>query len=234
LSEELQQVTETAQESLPQAETQEVTETTASPEQSEPTEKPRGGFQRRIDELTSRYHQEKAEKQQLLDIIKSQTQVRTQEPKAESEQAPRIADYERYEDYLKAEAKYEARQEIRSIRAEEERQRHQAETQRREQETQAQRESRIRETTSKWQSMVQEAEKKYPDYYDVVHAPDVYISEPMAEAIIEAGKTGQEMAYYLGKNKSEAARIAQLSPVLGNGTLRNKITKNKITSASPN
>ena len=54
-------------------------------------------------------------------------------------------------------------------------------------------------------------EDENPDYRAVVFAPNVRISEPMAEAIQEL-ENGPAVAYFLGKNPDEALRISNLSP----------------------
>lgn len=54
---------------------------------------------------------------------------------------------------------------------------------------------------------------KYDDYDQVARNPNVPITEVMAEAIY-ASDVGPEVAYYLGSNVKEAARISRLSPFL--------------------
>jgi hypothetical protein len=54
---------------------------------------------------------------------------------------------------------------------------------------------------------------KYDDYDQVARNPNVPITEVMAEAIY-ASDVGPEVAYYLGTNVKEAARISRLSPFL--------------------
>jgi hypothetical protein len=52
----------------------------------------------------------------------------------------------------------------------------------------------------------------HPDYVEVAEAPDVTITEAMVLAIVHMGETGPSVAYHLGKNKTEARRIAALPP----------------------
>lgn len=56
------------------------------------------------------------------------------------------------------------------------------------------------------------AAAKYPDYAAVVGNPSLPITPAMAEAIMDSD-CGPEVAYHLGKNPNEAARIANLNPV---------------------
>jgi hypothetical protein len=54
--------------------------------------------------------------------------------------------------------------------------------------------------------------EKVPDFDEVAHNPNLAVTPIMAEAIRETPR-GAEIAYYLGKNPGEAARIAALPPV---------------------
>lgn len=57
------------------------------------------------------------------------------------------------------------------------------------------------------------ARAQYDDFDDVVYNPHTPITEAMAHAI-QFSDRGPDIAYHLGKNPQEAARIAQLSPFL--------------------
>ncbi len=74
---------------------------------------------------------------------------------------------------------------------------------------------RERETAKQNDSFEERAEKvaeKYPDFDAVVKNPSLPISDSMAE-YIRLSDQGPDVAYHLGKNPGEAARIAQLTPV---------------------
>ena len=78
---------------------------------------------------------------------------------------------------------------------------------------------------------------KYDDFEQVVKNPNLPISDAMAEAI-KASEVGPDVAYYLGTNIKEAARIAKLSPLLQakeigkiEGKLADNPTIKKTTSA---
>ena len=53
---------------------------------------------------------------------------------------------------------------------------------------------------------------KYDDFEEVAYNPRLPITDAMAEAI-QSSDVGPDVAYYLGSNPKEAARIAQLSPI---------------------
>jgi hypothetical protein len=63
-----------------------------------------------------------------------------------------------------------------------------------------------------WSEATADIRQRVPDFDAVVHNPNLAITPVMAEAIRESGQ-GPEIAYYLGKNPSEAAQIAGLPPV---------------------
>jgi hypothetical protein len=57
-----------------------------------------------------------------------------------------------------------------------------------------------------------EAATRYSDYEAVAHNPDLRITPAMATAI-QLSEKGPDVAYHLGKNPAEAARIAGLNPI---------------------
>jgi hypothetical protein len=64
-----------------------------------------------------------------------------------------------------------------------------------------------------YEERVTTALEKYPDYHDVVGNPSLPISEHMAQTIAYS-EQGPDLAYYLGQNPQEAARIYHLAPFL--------------------
>ena len=62
-----------------------------------------------------------------------------------------------------------------------------------------------------WAESTADFREKVPDFDAVVHNPNLTVTPVMADAIRESGR-GAEIAYYLGKNPAEAARIASLPP----------------------
>lgn len=84
----------------------------------------------------------------------------------------------------------------------------------------------------------EQAREKYDDWDSVVQNPTLTITAGMAE-VIRASEIGPEIAYHLGTNPTEAARIARLNPFLQAkeiGRLEAKLVANpptKKTSAAP-
>jgi hypothetical protein len=109
--------------------------------------------------------------------------------------------FETYEDYLVAKAETRAAARLQQELA----QRATAAQQAAEQRQKA-------SVVAQFQTRAEEARSRYEDFDLVVSDPTTPISPVMAEAILRAN-AGHEVAYYLGRNKQEAARIASLEPL---------------------
>jgi len=86
-----------------------------------------------------------------------------------------------------------------------------------------------------WQRIGTEASARYPDFAQVAGAPDVPISMSMAEAMMNSDAAG-DLAYYLGKHKDEAARIANLPPSMQGyeiAKLESRVKPGAIESKAP-
>lgn len=137
--------------------------------------------------------------QQLQDFQQRQTQAQQpqQQPQQQRDGKPTPDQFSTYEDYLEALTDYKAdlRDRTREERAKQEAfQRQQFEI-----------EGQYSERVAKFAATA-------PDYHAVVSNPMLPINNAMARIIKEA-ENGPQIAYYLGKNPHEAARISQLSPV---------------------
>lgn len=71
----------------------------------------------------------------------------------------------------------------------------------------------------------------HPDYEGVAKAPHVPITQQMAEVMWESPDTAPAIAYYLGQNIEEAARIAQMSPLAQARALG--VIEAKVTASEP-
>lgn len=74
------------------------------------------------------------------------------------------------------------------------------------------RELAAKEALDAWAKTAAEFRQNAPDFDTVALAPDLVITMTMAEAIRASGR-GADIAYYLGKNPADAARIASLPMV---------------------
>lgn len=122
-----------------------------------------------------------------------------EEPKAEAQ--PKREDFETYEDYLVAKARFEGRAASREEREAAEK---------------AQRERTIAEQKTKtereFRKRAEAVMEEIPDFAETIEsAEDVMITKAMGEAI-EESEHGPRILYHLVKNRQEAERISGLSP----------------------
>jgi len=240
MTDEVTAVQESTPEALSPEQSQQVEtipENTTTPEQSsheDPADdaaaeakKHKGGFQRRIDELTRQREEERREKERLLAVVEHLTGRNGEQPgskQASQDAEPKRDSFDSYEDYLEARAVWSAEQATAKRLADIERA--QEEKSRR-----ATQEQRVRE----WSAKIETAREKYADFDEVTATADVPVTPAMSEAIMESD-IGPELAYYLGKNPAEARRIALLSPLSQAreiGRLENKVATPAKASSAP-
>lgn len=181
------------------------------------------GVQERIDELTRQRH----EKERALETARQEAEYwksqAVQKPQAPQPQAtsgaPAVEQFDSYEDYLRAAARYEVSQTLAAERQEQ---------------TAAQQRQRLLEQ----QRIVHEkGDSIADDFVEVVYNPELLISQEVAELAFDSDK-GAEILYYLGKNPSESERISRLSPVqaareIGRLEASLSMPSPKLTSSAP-
>lgn len=180
-------------------------------QQEEPESKPERTFtQQELDEAIEK---RLARERRKLERIERQREIeeaerrgresatrQTQQPANDG--PPKREDFDSLEDYIEARADWKVESKL-------------AETRRKEAEEATQRDhrKRIDDTERTWAERVEKAQDAYPDFEDVVvNNRDLVISDAMAIAI-KSTEHGIDLAYQLGKNPDEAARIAKLDPV---------------------
>jgi len=188
---------ETTPEAAPEAENTStedvVAETTDEPEAKEPEtepEKPKVDLkQRKIAKQARDNREMKRENARLMKMLETQTDNVSRMTKSDVE--PKIEDFETMDAYL------HARDDFKSSKKEPK-----AETA--PQETQ---------DYSARDDLIETGTDKYSDFEDVVFSQDVRISAGMADAIFEIDDLNlqADVAYFLGQNPKESAKIAKLS-----------------------
>lgn len=163
--------------------------------QPEEKPKPRGGFQRRIDELTRNWREAERRVDQLMELVQGKAQA----PQQEETKPPTLEqfgyDEGKYQAALLKYAETVADQRINSRFSEwEQRQQQQAKA------------STFKQREAEFAGTVE-------DYADKVYDPTVPISQPMADVIADS-EIGPQLAYHLADNRDVAARIAALPPIL--------------------
>jgi len=205
--------------------TTEATESESS--QATQEQKPKG-VQKRIDELTANWRQAEREKEWMRQQIEK-LQAQPPKPDQPQQQAtpkhdgrPTIDQFDDVNEFVDAMTEWKLTQR--------DTQRSEAEKKQQAEKTQAEQQRRIDEQVTK-------ARQKHADFDDVVmQNPDLAITSDMAMAMVEMGEAGGDVAYHLGKNPQEAARIAQLPPArqlmeLGRLEAQLALSVKKVTSA---
>lgn len=204
---------------------EDVTDHTEAPtedEESEATEstegqdddQPASDEEEQVSPAKARRERRKAEVQRLKEseaqaqkeLAETRAKLDRLQQIAQESQPPKQEDFANYDDYLAAKTAHS------SLVALDDRQK-------RELEREAARQTKAIEDISEkeqqemarnWADQTDDARRKYTDFDAVVTAPDLSITAPMAR-VIASSELGADIAYHLGTNKAEAARIAQMS-----------------------
>lgn len=163
-------------------------------EQNEPTPS-----QQRRARQKARRIAEKAELEELRGRVRSLEQENVVQ--SETEKAPKEDEYEDYQEFIKAQASFVARQTAREETAKIQQVARDADQQ--------EENKRSKEKFDERQALARE---RYSDYDEAVFDDNLPVTQEMAEVIMDSEK-GPDIAYYLGTHPDEAARIAGLSPV---------------------
>jgi len=168
--------------------------------------KSRGRFQKRIDRLTERAKKAEQELQQL----KGQGKKPGTDDKASEANTdePDPSNFDSYDDYLGSLADWKAGKpkgkesdNAKDKGAEEDSQSKDLDE-----------DTEYTEALEDVTDAFEDSRKVYTDFDEVVTAKDVQITKDMVKALAETDDPG-ELAYYLGKNKDEASRIAGMKPL---------------------
>jgi predicted TIM-barrel fold metal-dependent hydrolase len=179
----------------------ELVETDEEPEVKQPR-----GVQKRLNELTANWREEQRRAQKLeamLEQVLSRNQMPEKpEVKAEPAAEPKLEQFQTYEEYVGALADYRAELKVQQKLSEMEQRQKAVEA--------ARQKSQVVE---QFQSKASTFAVEHPDFNDVAFNPELPVTDSMAEAI-QQSDNGPELLYHLGKNPSEAARIAALTPLM--------------------
>jgi hypothetical protein len=183
----------------PKSETLEASETSneEKTESGEP-EKPKkkNSFQKRIAKLNAKVsavEQEKEHWRQMAEKLSSSKPTETTQAPKKAEGEPKPEDFEKHEDYAKALARFEVKQELASAK-------------------QAEREqalkSEVEERVTKFKDNQEKFKADHEDFDKVVSSvDDIQMSGQMQDAIIDSDDSAKLM-YELSKNPEEFERIA--------------------------
>jgi hypothetical protein len=177
--------------------TEDASEQEAVAEASAPP--PESRTQKQIEALTQRTQ----EQQEELEALRSQVTGYREQGTRERGQAgnngrPTPTQYGSHEEFIEALADWKAGQLLQQQR--------QAELVQAEQ-------ARAREIFDTYNQAANSARAKYPDFEKVVGRRDLKIPQAAQIAIIEAGNSGPDIAYYLGKHPEMCRELTEMSPM---------------------
>jgi hypothetical protein len=181
-----------------------------SEEKAEDKPKVKGGFQKRIDRLVKHNAEletakEKAERER--DELRAKNGKTEDRPAPKADSEPKIEEFSTVEEFYRAQARWEVRQEMKA----------QAEAKEKEEE-----DAYTKEVFDTHNRTISEARAKYEDFNETVNdsvktpwqsqsKADVMASQAFQVAMFESGMGG-ELLYYLGKHPAELAKLGGLSP----------------------
>jgi hypothetical protein len=179
------------------AETGEAPQVEEAKPQEEGKPKRSAGIEKRMSELTAKRREAEARaeaaEQRLAEL--------TAAPADSTDVEPTLDAFDSYDQYVKAQARWEARQEFKA------QQRSNAEAGRNA--AQGQREEVLK---AGFAAQVEDARTKYTDFDAVAFNPNVPVTAAMQAAILESDMSA-DVAYHLGKNPDVAFRLATMSPI---------------------
>lgn len=180
----------------------------AQPQEDKP--KFKGGFQKRIDELTRRSYDAERRAQQLEQQLR---QVQTSPPpQAQDKPAPKITDFQDIDSYNLAVATWAKDQAIEALRAES----RQASQRTAQEQSQRQQQIAVQTAVETFNAREIDTAAKHADYYEVANSPlmvQIRDARPdIASAVIDS-EHGPEMVYFLGKNPQAAQALARMHPI---------------------
>ena len=173
------------------------------------------GVKKRIDKVTRQKYEAIAESNRLKAEIE---QLRAQI--APKQEAPDISQFDTLDDYVEAVAEYKLNQKTQTAQSQHA------------QQTQAQAQAQD------WVSKVEKVRSVAPDFDAVFNNVASIEFAPMALEAVAQHPKGAEIAYMLGKDVSEAYRIAALPPsqqlmAIGELAARTNVPKPKTVSTAP-
>lgn len=176
-----------------------------TPEKPEPKVDPiPKGVQKRIDRAVREKYEAQARTKMLeerLAALEQQTRQPQQVQRTSDNSEPRIDNFENFDEYVAAKARWIAKQELETTLSE------------REKRQAAERETAARQQLAdSWSKKIAQATADLPDFEDVLSSSDVPMTDAMHHAIMESD-IGPKLAYHLASNPEEAYKIAQMPPM---------------------
>lgn len=204
-----------------------------SGDDSTATPKHKGGFQKRIDELTKQREEFRREKEEYarrldetLKIIERQNQPPRTDTRTENRDTtePLREQFDSPDEYAKALSQWSTKQAI-----------EQYELTQKQKAEQDRAQGEFQKVLTTWHEGRTKAIEKYPDFEAVAENPDIPVAEHVTMAILSV-PNGHDIAYWLGQHPAEASRISALGApyaALEIGRLSERLSAPPPTSKAP-
>ena len=179
------------------------------PEPTDKKEPEPSEAEKRIKQLVAQRNREREEAAYWKGVAEGRIKTDQAPPAPTAEAAPNIEDFESYDDFVVAKAKYEIRLESQASR--------QAEAQ--------------QVSIRAYQERLQKESEIDPEILDLAKDPTLPVNQLMA-AIIWNSEVGPKMIRYLNDHRDEAQRIASSPPIVGIREMV-KIETNLISAPAP-
>jgi hypothetical protein len=166
------------------------------PEEGEKPKKSSGGFQKKIDRLI-KHNATLSEELEATKKRAADLEAKTGKPaevKPDADPEPKIEDFQTHELWVKAQARWEVRQEMKAQR---------------EQEAKDAEAARQKEVFDTYNAKVSEAQAKYDDWKEVV-GQSVDLPTAVVLAVLEM-ENGPDVAYHLGKHPELRDQLLEMS-----------------------
>ena len=181
-----------------QNEGQEATEEVKEVPKDEPLPK---GVQKRIDRAVRQKYEAEAKANVLEERLRHLEQ-QSYKPAQKEAGEPTLDQFDDYQEYAKAIARYIAKQELTETLSAREK----AENERNAQAAQS-------KSAESWQKRVMTAQSEMSDYDDVVGSSDIVFKDPVVLSAIQESDVGPKIAYYLASHPDEADDIADMTGI---------------------
>lgn len=219
MSDEQTPAPEAGEEVVPEVKETEAAEAPESTEgqETQPAEQtPDGEDSEEVSKSKARRERRKAEMKRLKQAAKEaeaeleKTQERLAKAKelAQTNTPPKAEDFDDHDSYLVALGTYHAARQM----SDRDTFQFETEAQEREAAAKAARDAAQQEIAQGWAAQVADAKSRYADFEAVAQAPDLPVTETMAE-VIASSDLGADIAYHLGKHRDIAGQISQMSPI---------------------
>lgn len=186
----------------------------------DPADKPKGGFQKRIAELTRRASDAERDRERLLGLLERtapQPAAGGKQPEAADDQPPQQSQFKTYEEYLDARADWRADQRVKAALKEQ----GQQTQQRQQEESFGARVASFNDTIAKEGKEIEGFAEAHAALTTPAEEGGPEVHPLLADFLMSEAENKALMVKYLGENPDEATKLSKLHP----RTMINRLAK---------